>query len=62
MDLTPIDVTDIRNVQQGNEVVRLGRQRGADITADEMAAWADKISYEIFTSIGSRVSRVHTAN
>ncbi|MGH7888845.1 MAG: alanine racemase, partial [Candidatus Binatia bacterium] len=59
MDLTTVDVTDIRNVQQGDEVVLLGRQGGAEISADEMAAWANTISYEIFTSIGARVPRVH---
>ena len=59
MDLTMLDVTDIRNTQQGDEVVLLGRQESDDITADEMAAWADTISYEIFTSIGARVPRIH---
>jgi alanine racemase len=60
MDLTTVDVTDIRNVQQGDEVVLLGRQGGAEISADEMAAWASTISYEIFTSIGARVPRIHS--
>jgi alanine racemase len=59
MDLTTIDVTDIRNVQQGDEVVLLGRQENAEISADEMADWANTISYEIFTSIGARVPRIH---
>jgi alanine racemase len=59
MDLTMIDVTDIRNVQQGDEVVLLGRQGGAEISADEMAAWANTISYEILTSISARVPRIH---
>jgi len=59
MDLTTIDVTDIRNVQQGDEVVLLGRQDNAEISADEMAGWANTISYEIFTSIGARVPRIH---
>ena len=59
MDLTTVDVTDIRKVQQGDEVVLLGRQGAAEISADEMAAWANTISYEIFTSIGARVPRTH---
>ena len=59
MDLTTVDVTDIRNVQQGDEVVLLGRQGSGEIPADEMAAWANTISYEIFTSIGDRVPRIH---
>jgi alanine racemase len=59
MDLTTIDVTDIRNVKQGDEVVLLGRQGSAEIGADEMAGWANTISYEIFTSISARVPRIH---
>jgi alanine racemase len=59
MDLTMIDVTDIRNIQQGDEVVLLGRQNAAEISADEMATWANTISYEILTSIGARVPRIH---
>jgi alanine racemase len=59
MDLTMIDVTDIRGVEQGDEVVLLGRQGRAEISADEMAAWANTISYEILTSIGARVPRVY---
>lgn len=59
MDLTMIDVTDIRNVKQGDEVVLLGRQGNAEISADQIAAWANTISYEILTSIGARVPRIH---
>jgi alanine racemase len=59
MDLTMIDVTDIAGVQPGDEVVLLGRQGDAEITADEMAAWANTISYEILTSISARVPRIH---
>jgi alanine racemase len=59
MDLTLIDVTDIKNVKQGDEVVLLGRQGAGEISADELAAWADTISYEILTSISARVPRIH---
>ena len=59
MDLTMLDVTDIGKIQQGDEVVLLGAQGNESISADEMAAWADTISYEILTSIGARVPRIH---
>jgi alanine racemase len=59
MDLTMIDVTDIAEAQAGDEVVLLGRQGAAEITVDEMAGWANTISYEIFTSISARVPRIH---
>lgn len=59
MDLTMVDVTDIGGVQQGDEVVLLGKQGEAVISADEMAAWSNTISYEILTSISARVPRIH---
>lgn len=59
MDLTMLDVTDIGKVQQGDEVILLGAQGNETISADKMAAWADTISYEILTSIGARVPRIH---
>ena len=59
MDLTMVDVTDIPGVEQGDEVVLLGAQGKAAISADEMARWAETISYEIFTSISDRVPRIH---
>ena len=58
MDLTMVDVTGIRGVQQGDEVVLLGQQGGQAISADEMAGWGNTISYEILTSIGARVPRI----
>ncbi|MGH7831517.1 MAG: alanine racemase, partial [Candidatus Binatia bacterium] len=59
MDLTMIDVTDIGGVRQGDEVVLLGKQGREEISADEMALWAETISYEILTSISARVPRVY---
>lgn len=59
MDLTMVDVTDIPGVQQGDAVILLGSQGGETVSADEMARWANTISYEILTSIGSRVPRIY---
>ncbi|HEX6172378.1 MAG TPA: alanine racemase, partial [Candidatus Binatia bacterium] len=59
MDLTMLDVTDIGKIHQGDEVVLLGTQENQTISADEMASWADTISYEILTSIGARIPRIH---
>ena len=57
MDLTMADVTDIGGVQPGDEVVLLGRQGGETIAAEEMAGWAETISYEILTSISPKIPR-----
>lgn len=57
MDLTMADVTDIGGVQPGDEVVLLGTQGGETISAEEMAGWAETISYEILTSISPKIPR-----
>lgn len=59
MDLVTIDVTDVAGAAVGDEVVLLGAQGGERITADEMAARIDTISYEVFTSISARVPRAY---
>ncbi len=43
----------------GDEVILLGRQAGMEITADQMATWAETISYEVLTHIGARVPRMY---
>ena len=57
MDQTIVDVAGITGVKPGDEVVLLGRQGTGTITAEEHAAWAGTISWEIFTSITDRVER-----
>ncbi|HEX9284263.1 MAG TPA: alanine racemase [Nitrospirales bacterium] len=59
MDLTVVDVTDHPTVRPGDEVVLLGRQGPAVITADDLAAWQDTISYEVLCQIGPRVTRTY---
>ena len=58
MDQIMCDVTDIPDAAIGDEVILLGSQGNETITADEMARWADTISYEILLSISERVPRV----
>ncbi|MGC8837104.1 MAG: alanine racemase [Anaerolineae bacterium] len=59
MDQCVVDVTDIPGVRDGDEVVILGRQGDEEITAEEVAAWADTIHYEVVTGLTSRVLRVY---
>lgn len=58
MNLTTIDVTDIPTAQPGDEVVLLGRQATALISAEEMAAWLDTIHYEVTTRINPLIPRL----
>jgi alanine racemase len=59
MDLTLVDVTDVPGAAVGDEAVLIGRQDGQEIRAEELAAHAGTISYEIFCGIGPRVPRVY---
>lgn len=59
MDLIMADVTDIPGVQNGDEVVIIGTQGDQSITAEEVAARAGTISYEIFCRISQRVPRIY---
>jgi alanine racemase len=52
MNLTSVDITDIKDVETGDEAVILGTQGEQTITGDDMAGSAGTISYEVFCSIG----------
>jgi len=59
MDMCMVDVTDVPDVAEGDEVVVIGRQGDAEITAEEVAELCGTISYEILCGISARVSRVY---
>jgi alanine racemase len=59
MDMTLVDVTDLADVSPGQQAVLIGRQGGQCITADDIAAWLDTISYEVLCTIGPRVPRTY---
>lgn len=59
MDLTMVDLTDIGDVEEGDEVVIIGRQGDEFISANELALRADTIAYEILTSLGNMAKKVY---
>lgn len=59
MDLTMVDLTEVGEVEEGDEVIILGRQGSESITAEELAAKAGTISYEILTSLGRGARRTY---
>lgn len=58
MDQMMADVTDIPQVQPGDEVTLMGCDGDECITAEDIAAWADTISYEVLLAATGRVPRV----
>ncbi|KAF0218779.1 MAG: hypothetical protein FD174_2562 [Geobacteraceae bacterium] len=60
MDWIMLDVTGVPGVAVGDEVTLLGCDRGGNcVRAEELAAWAGTIPYEIFCGISKRVPRVY---
>ena len=59
MDQLMVDVGHISNVREEDEVVILGNQEGASITADDIATQLGTINYEVISTIMHRVPRVY---
>ncbi len=53
MNLTMVEVTGIPDVAEGTRATLLGADRGERIVAEELAAWAGTISYEIYCALGT---------
>lgn len=57
MDATTLDVTGIPGVSVGDVATFIGADGGERITAEQVGAWSETISYEVLTGIGGRVER-----
>lgn len=58
MDMISVDITDVKNVRIGDEVVLLGEQSGLKISADDIAYLSDAINYEIVTRLNPLIKRI----
>lgn len=58
MDMTVVDVSHIKDVMADDEVVVLGSQDKAKITAEDIAKRMDTINYEVTTRISALLPRV----
>lgn len=59
MDMTIIDVTDIPEVEIGDEVVIVGHQGDDCITTDELKYRLEMINYEFVTRINAQIPRIY---
>jgi alanine racemase len=59
MDMTLIDVTDVPGVSLHDQVTLLGCAGELSVSAEDLAALAGTISYEITCGISSRVPRIY---
>jgi alanine racemase len=53
MNLTMVEVSHIPEVAAGEPIILLGEDGGNRLTADDLAGWAETISYEIYCALGS---------
>jgi alanine racemase len=60
MNLTMVEVTGIPEVKEGDRAVFLGRDQGDQLLAEELAGWAQTISYEVFCALGTANLRRYT--
>lgn len=51
---------EAEEIHIGEEVVLIGQQSGASISADELASWLGTINYEVVCMIANRVPRLYT--
>ena len=59
MDLTMVDLTDVRRAEVGDEVVLFGDQGEAAISMEQVARWSETVPYEVMCTIGKRVTRIY---
>ena len=59
MDLTLVDVTEVESASIGDEVIIIGSQGSARVTAEEVASRIGSLSYEVTCGVSSRVPRVY---
>ena len=58
MNLTMVDITDIKGVRLEDPVVLLGRDGNEIISADQIASWAGTVNYEIISRINGAIPRI----
>jgi alanine racemase len=57
MNILMADVTDIPDVQVGDEVVLVGRQGDRVVTGEELATLSDTINYELLARLSPAIPR-----
>ena len=62
MDQFMVDVTDIHDVEEGDEVVLIGSMGNEVITMEALGELADRFNYELVCVIGKRVPRIYYKN
>lgn len=59
MDIIVVDVSSIKGVRQGDEVILIGKSGNNEIFVDNLASLSDTINYEIVTRINPLIKRFY---
>ncbi len=57
MDQLFVDVSELEDVNVGDEAVLIGRQGREEIRVEEIASWCNTIAYELLCQLGRRLPR-----
>jgi alanine racemase len=58
MNLTMVDVSDIKGVKLGDEVTLIGHSKNDAVTAEQLAGWSGTINYEVLARLSSQIPRI----
>ena len=59
MDYFMVDVTDIKDISEGDVVTLLGEEGSCKITIETLSEWSHSFPYEIMCTVGKRIPRVY---
>jgi alanine racemase len=59
MDIIIVDVSDVKNIKVGDEVVIIGKSKNLEITADEISILLGGSTYELLTRINPLIKRLY---
>jgi alanine racemase len=59
MDQVSVQLDSVPEAMAGDEVILIGRQRDAQVTAGDLADYWGTVNYEVVCGIGSRVPRLY---
>lgn len=59
MDALMVDISSVKDLKEGDEVVLMGKSGNEEITADELGELAGSFSYEILAGMSERLPRIY---
>jgi len=60
MNSITVDITSISNVEKGDEVVLIGKQKGKEITVNSFSEQSKLLNYELLTRLPTNIHRIKT--